>query len=112
VQRVLRIRLRDELQWADDPRLRVIVTDINRSGRRTSIRCEILNGQRSIGLPEIGTVLEMIPSTPDWSRLIRERGNLKAKLGVTPWTHAQGEIPVLAARIAPDDPLAAVEALR
>jgi len=112
VQRVLRIRLRDELQWADDPRLRVIVTDINRSGRRTSIRCEILNGQRSIGLPEIGTVLEMIPSTPDWSRLIRERGNLKAKLGVTPWTHAQGEIPVLAARKAPDDPLAAVEALR
>jgi hypothetical protein len=111
-QRVLRIRLRDELQWADDPRLRVIVTNINRSGRRTLIRFEILSGQRSIGLPEIGAVLEMVRSTPDWGRLIRERGNLRTKLQVTPWTHAQAEIPVSAVRKAPDDPLAAVEALR
>lgn len=111
-QRVLRMRLGDEMQWADDPRLRVIVTEIHRDGRRTFIRFEILKGQHSIGPPEMGAILEIVPSAPDWGRLMRERGHLKDKLGVTPWTHAPGEIPLSAPQRAPNDPLAAVEALR
>ncbi|HWP44696.1 MAG TPA: hypothetical protein VNO14_15720, partial [Blastocatellia bacterium] len=111
-QEVLRIRIRDELFWADDPRLRVIVTSVQRYDWGTEISLEILKGQRAVGLPREGTLVELVKSVPDWERLGRERGHLRKRLAQTPWTHSTGTVPQVAPRRAPEDQLSLVEALR
>ncbi len=111
-QRVLRVRLRDELRWVEDPRLRVIVTNIEREGCSTHVSLRIVNGQRAVGLPVEGAALELVPTVPNWNWLIRLRGHLRDRLASTPWTHTDGAPPAYDARLAPEDPLAAVEALR
>jgi hypothetical protein len=56
--------------------------------------------------------LELTSRLPDWSRLWRERGHLSSRLAQAPWTHSDRGAPATQARIAPADPLAAVEELR
>jgi hypothetical protein len=112
IQRVLHLRLRDELCWIDDPRLRVVVTAVHRTGPSTAVSVQILAGQRAVGLPAEGTHLECIPKVPNWTWLWQVRKHLQTRLAVTPWTHAEGGMPSSPARRAPDDPLLAVEALQ
>ncbi len=111
-QRVLHIRVRDELFWVDDPRLRVVVTRVQRRGASTWVSLQITKGQRSVGLPPAGAHLEFAPSVPDWAWLWRLRSHLSRRLAITPWTHTDQPIPPSPVRPAPSDPLAAVEALR
>jgi hypothetical protein len=112
-QRVLHLRQRDELSWADDPRLRVLVTDVQRQGERTRIVLRIVGGQRTVGMPTEGATLELIPKAPDWNWLYRTRGQMKKRLAQTPWTHRDDPLPPDGrGRPAPTDPLAAVEALQ
>jgi hypothetical protein len=111
-QRVLRLRPRDELCWVEDPRLRVVVNGVQRTGASTYVALQILSGQRAVGLPSAGTRLEFVPKVPCWAWLGQVRTHLKTRLAVTPWTHAPGGIPSSPARPAPPDPLLAVEALR
>lgn len=111
-QRVLHLRVRDELCWLEDPRLRVVVTRVQRSGSSAIVSVQIAKGQRAVGLPREGSRLELVPGIPDWEWLWRLRGHLSRRLAVTPWTHTDGPSPTAPARPAPLDPLAAVEALR
>jgi hypothetical protein len=111
-QRSLRVRLRDELHWIDDPRLKVTVTGIRRAGHETRVSLRIISGQQAVGLPNTGDLLEFVPGTADWDRLRRTRVHLARVLATPPWTHAAGTVPASASRPAPADPLAAVEALR
>jgi hypothetical protein len=113
-QRVLHVRQRDELVWADHPGLRVEVTGIRLTGAGARVSVRVRAGQRKVGLPAAGTALELVPAVPDWGRLGRERGRLKVRLATTPWTHQEGPMPAPAPPPLPPpaDPLAAVEALR
>jgi hypothetical protein len=112
-QRVLHVRVRDELAGLDDPRLRVSVANIHREGTVTRISLEIMHGKRSVGLPLAGTTLELTKVVPEWDRLIRTRGQLAKRLAVTPWTHEERDIPpVTRVRRPPRDPLAKIEELR
>lgn len=111
-QRVLHIRVRDELCLVDDPRLRVVVTRVQRRGASTQVSLQITKGQRSAGLPPARCHLELVPYLPDWTWLWRMRGHLSRRLAITPWTHTDQPIPPSAVRPAPSDPLTAVEALR
>jgi hypothetical protein len=112
-QRVLHVRVRDELAGLDDPRLRVTVANIHREGAVTRISLEITHGQRSVGVPLTGTTIELTKVVPEWDRLIRTRGQLVKRLAITPWTHGeQGIPPVTRVRRPPHDPLAKIEALR
>jgi hypothetical protein len=115
VQRVLRIRPRDELRLVSDPREKVIVRSVERQGRRTRVQLEIVKGQNAVGLPAAGSSAVFTPSVPDWNSLMQSRVQLKERLAVQPWTHADnaampGRSPSQLPR--PADPLAAVEALR
>ena len=60
-QRVLRVRRRDELSLLSDTRLKVVVTDIQRSGRTTTVSLRLSSGGRAVGLPRIGEVIELGP---------------------------------------------------
>jgi hypothetical protein len=113
-QRVLRVRLRDELVSLRDPRLRVTVVNVSREGPVTRISVMITHGQQAVGLPASGTTLDFAKAVPDWGRLIRTRTQLQQRLAATPWTHDEQAAPPVAtrARLPPDDPLAEVEALR
>jgi hypothetical protein len=113
-QQVLRVRPRDTFVWADDPRLQVEVTAVQRVQGATFITVRLTEGMRSVGLPAPGAVLDLMPSRPDWDRLTRERMHLKTRLQQTPWTHRAGDAPhhTASAVLAPPDPLALVEALR
>ena len=111
-QSVLRVRRRDELSWADDPRLRVIVEDVRREEAITTISLKIIKGQRAVGIPQEGMTLEVLPRVPDWNWIHRVRGHLRKRLAQTPWTHRSDSIPNRPARNSPVDPLAIVEALR
>jgi hypothetical protein len=112
-QRVLRVRRRDELQWLADPRLCLVVTDIQRSGSTTRIFVDIVSGQQAVGLPAAGTTMELTKDIPDWTNILRARKQLSERLSTTPWTHrADGTPPRPTPRRSPRDPLAEVEALR
>lgn len=112
-QRVLHVRRRDTLGWAEDPRLRFLVEDVRRTGRGTRLSLVLTAGMRAVGVPREGSALELVTGAPDWSRLWRVRSHLSKRLQTTPWTHADGGVPDPAPRVGvPTDPLAAVEALR
>jgi hypothetical protein len=111
-QRVLRVRLRDELALVDDPRLRVRVVTVRRSAGTTRVSVVLTKGERCVGVPTVGSTLHLSKQTPDWDRLARDRGHLRAALAVRPWTHDSRGVPTFSARPAPADPLAVVEACR
>jgi hypothetical protein len=112
-QRVLHVRQRDTLGWAEDPRLRFLVEDVRRTGREHQREARATAGMRAVGVPREGSALELVAGAADWSRLWRVRSHLSKRLQTTPWTHANGDVPDSAPRVgAPADPLAAVEALR
>ena len=108
------MRPRDTFFWADDPRMQVEVVEVQRIQGSTVITVRITEGMRSVGLPQPGIVLDLMPSRPDWDRLARERMHLKARLQQTPWTHGTGAYPQNSspAVLTPTDPLLLVEALR
>lgn len=111
----LRLRRRDELCLLSDPRLRVVVTDIQRQGTESRVFVRVLRGMRAVGLLAEGQPVELGPSGPDWSSLPRLRGKLKIRLSQNNWTHdREGKIPlpIKSRQKHPEDPLAAVEALR
>jgi hypothetical protein len=115
VQRVLRVRPRDELVLLSDPRQTVIVRSVERQGRRTRVQLEILKGKNAVGLPVAGSSAVFTPSVPDWNSLTQARIQLAERLAVQPWTHADnaampGRSPSQCPR--PADLLAAVEGLR
>lgn len=115
VQRVLRIRPRDELRLLSDPRQKVMVRSVERQGRITRVQLEILKGQNAVGLPAAGSSAVFTPSVPDWNSLMQARVQLAERLANQPWTHATdtvmpGREPSQLMR--PADVLAAVEALR
>ena len=112
-QRVLHVRRRDGLCWAEDPRLKFVVLDVRRSGRFTRLSLAVTNGQRAVGVPVEGQTLELVPGVPDWSWLMRLRVHLRDRLRETPWTHARDGMPGASPRPgAPADLLGALEALR
>ncbi len=111
-QSTLHVRVRDELAWADDPRLMVEVAAVRREGTTTRLSLRMTAGTRAPGLPANGASLELVPGIPNWKWLGRTRSQMSKRLGVTPWTHTDGPVPQSPARPAPADPLAAVEALR
>jgi hypothetical protein len=115
VQRVLRIRPRDELVLLSDPRQKVLVRSVERQGRRTRVQLQILKGQNAVGLPPAGSSEAFTPNVPDWDSLMQARVQLAKRLAVQPWTHADNATmpsrsPSRLPR--PADLLAAVEALR
>jgi hypothetical protein len=113
-QRVLRVRPRDELHLLNDPRHKVLVRTVERTGRVTRVGVEITKGSRAVGLPPAGTLVEFTPAVPHWDALIRIRMQLSERLAVQPWTHTAGSIPARTPSSAkrPADLLAAVENLR
>jgi hypothetical protein len=113
-QPILKIRQRDELCWIDDPRLRVTVTAVQRIGRSSRISLVITGGQRVVGLPTPGSVLEFVVSLANWGQLPLTYKQLRQRLTVLPWTHSDGDIPPALARSSPPpaDLTGAVETLR
>jgi hypothetical protein len=113
-QPVLHVRRRDELSAAHDPRLRVLVEDVYRSGTTTRLRLRMLAGQRAVGLPLAGASLELVDGMPEWNGIWRVRGHLKKALATTPWTHRTdgAPAPAPAAGPRPANLLAAVDAFR
>jgi hypothetical protein len=113
-QRVLRVRARDELCQLDDPRVRIVVEDVRRTGRVTRVSVRMTGGTRSIGLPQTGTSIDLGPSAPDWDRLLRARTQLRDRLSNAAWTHNGGLVPPPspASLPRPADPLSAVERMR
>jgi hypothetical protein len=115
VQRVLRIRPRDELRLLTDPRQTVLVRGVERQGRRTRVQLDILKGQNAVGLPVSGSSATFTPSVPDWNSLMQARVQLAERLANPPWTHADDKVMPSRAPsqlVRPTDLLAAVEALR
>jgi hypothetical protein len=113
-QPILKLRPRDELYWIDDPRLRVTVTQVQRTGRSSRISLVITRGQRVVGLPTPGTFLELVPSLANWEQIRLTRKQLSQRLAVLPWTHTDGEMPPARARSSPPPPdlASAIEGLR
>lgn len=115
VQRVLRIRPRDELVLLSDPRQKVLVRSVERQGRRTRVQLEILKGKNAVGLPTAGSLEVFTPHVLDWNSLMQARVQLAKRLAAQPWTHADNA--TMPARTPsqlprPADLLVAVEALR
>jgi hypothetical protein len=113
-QRVLRLRRRDELALLRDTRLKVVVTDIQRRGRTTTISLRIASGMRVVGLPCMGELLEFGPGTPDWFSIVLTRRQMAIRLNTPPWTHSDSEMPNRSpkAQRPPVDLLAVLEELR
>jgi hypothetical protein len=113
-QRILHVRLRDELLAAQDARLKVLVEEIRRDGSSTVLSLRMLAGQRAVGLPPAGSSLEFVDGVPRWDDIWRVRGHLKKVLASTPWTHRDdglpGAAPTPTAR--PSDLLAAIDTFR
>jgi len=113
-QRILHVRLGDELLAVDDQRLKVLVEDVRRGGTSTVLSLRMLAGQRAVGLPATGANLELVDGVPKWNDIWRVRGHLKRVLASTPWTH-RDEGPPFATPLAgvrPTDLLAAIETFR
>jgi hypothetical protein len=83
-QRVLHVRLRDELLAVDDPRLKVLVEDVRRDVSSTLLSVRMLAGQRAVGLPATGASIELVDGVPKWNDIRRVRGHLKKVLTSTP----------------------------
>ena len=113
-QRILHVRLRDELLAVDDTRLKVLVEEVRRDGTSTVLSLRLLAGQRAVGLPATGASLELMEKVPNWNHIWRVRGHLKKALGTTPWTHREDGPPVATPRggVRPLDLLGAVDAFR
>jgi hypothetical protein len=113
-QRVLHVRRGDELSMVADPRLQIVVVEVQRTGPRTRVLAKITNGMRAVGNPAAGQMVEFGGSRPDWFRIIRQRKQLKERLQITPWTYSSGPPPPPRPKTAkqPPDLLASVEALR
>jgi hypothetical protein len=91
----------------------VTVTEVQRTGRSSRVSLVITGGQRVIGLPASGSVLEFTPSLANWGQLPLTYKQLRQRLAVLPWTHLDGDIPPALARPSPPPDLTgAVEALR
>lgn len=113
-QRILHVRLRDELLAVDDPRLKVLVEDVRRDGASTVLSLRMLAGQRAVGLPATGASLELVDGVPKWNDIWRVRGHLKKVLASTPWTHRDDGPPVATPlpAVRPPDLLAAIDNFR
>jgi hypothetical protein len=113
-QRILHVRLRDELLAVDDPRLKALVEDVRRDTGSTVLSLRMLAGQRAVGIPAAGATLELVDGVPNWNRIWRLRGHLKKVLANTPWTHRDDGPPVAAPRggARPPDLLAAIDTFR
>jgi hypothetical protein len=126
-QSALHLRKHDELCLLSDPRLQVVVLDIQKTSPTASrsplskdwrgfgvqITVEITKGMRAVGLPTVGQSLSFGPSPANWGRIFDLRKQLKKRLENTPQTH-QPE-PLLEGSHAgtiPEDLLAAILALQ
>jgi hypothetical protein len=92
-QRVLKVRRRDELTLLRDTRLTVVVTDIQRRGRTTTVSLRLSKGGRAVGLPLTGEVIECGPGAPDWLGIVRTRVQMADRLSSPPWTHSDAGMP-------------------
>ena len=86
-QRALRLRPGDEVYWADDPRLGLVVRRVRRRGSVAVVNLATLRGERAAGVPAAGSPASFVPAVPDWDRLARMRGQLRGRLDAMPWTH-------------------------
>jgi hypothetical protein len=113
-QRVLHVRRRDELHLLADPRMKVVVTDVRRSGRTTRVSVVMLKGARAVGLPAANQEVAFGDGPPDWNRIILLRKQMRDRLATQPWTHQDGQLPGASPSNAPRpaDLLAAIEGLR
>jgi hypothetical protein len=113
-QRVLHVRRRDELHLLSDPRMKVVVTDVRRSGRTTRVSVMLLKGERAVGLPAANQSIALGPGPPEWDRLMRMRMQMRDRLANQPWTHSDGPLPAASptGKPRPPDLLAAIEGLR
>lgn len=113
-QRVLHVRRRDELHLLADPRMKVVVTDVRRNGRRTRVSMRMLKGERAVGLPTPNQEVAFGDGPPDWNRIILLRKQMRDRLATPPWTHLNEQLPGASPSVAPRpaDLLAAIEGLR
>jgi hypothetical protein len=112
-QEGLTLRERDELRWADDPRLAVVVSDYRLDGGRTRVTVTVTAGMNVPGVPSEGTPVTFVRAVPDWHRLGRRRAAMSDRLSTLPWTHIPGARPARRPReAAPADPLRSLEMFR
>jgi hypothetical protein len=113
-QRVLHVRRGDELHLLADPRLKVVVTEVRRSGRTTRVSVLMLKGERAVGVPRPSQQVLLGDAPPDWNRIILLRRQMRDRLATTPWTHQEQQLPGASPSNAPRpaDLLAAIEGLR
>jgi hypothetical protein len=111
-QTLLRVRRGDDLCWMDDSRLRFVVTEASRA-RNVTIRMEITKGMRAVGVPSVGTTLDLADGAPNLDGVTSQRVQLAVRLRAMPATHdAQPLAPVPPIPKPRVDPIRAVEALR
>ena len=72
-QAVVRPRVDDVLVDVSQPRRRVRVTDRVVQAGRTVLTLEIVQGQRAVGLPAPGDIVELAEHVPDWPKVGRRR---------------------------------------
>jgi hypothetical protein len=114
-QREVRVRERDELFWADDPRLKVCVESIQHQTSGIVIAVLVTEGMRSIDLPSLGIGMDLVEKRPDWHKLLRERQYLSRRLQDGPWKpHGSSSQSMLleTSQPVPVDPLRLVEELQ
>lgn len=111
----LHMRQGEELAWLGDVRLKCVIEGVDRQGDASRVSMRISAGMKCVGAPQDGVHIELGPSPPDWSQLLRERAKMRDRLATTPWTHSRDAAPPPQAAHeapAPADLLAAIEALR
>ncbi|HEU4410569.1 MAG TPA: hypothetical protein VFS43_35265 [Polyangiaceae bacterium] len=113
-QRSLRVRRGAELHLMADPRLKVVVEDLHRSGPHTRLEALVVAGMRAAGPPAEGDRVELGPAPPVWYELTRGRVRLSHRIAQRPWTHdrARAPDPPPQAGDPPPNLLRALEALR
>lgn len=88
-QTTLHLRKRDELCLLSDPRLSVVVTNVQKAAGVTRIHLQITKGMRAVGLPAPGQELSFGPTPPNFGRIFDLRKQLKNRLSNPSWTHQE-----------------------
>ena len=108
----LHVRPRDQIAWISDPRLKMAVEDVRLAPTGSRLHVRIKAGHQSVGVPVIGTQMEVGAPPAEWGWMLRKRSDMRDRLAVMPWTHGDAPIPIAVPLAAPPNLAALVEALR
>jgi hypothetical protein len=112
IQANLHVRPRDQLALSRDSRLVLVVEEVRIAPGGTHLHARIKKGHQAVGVPAIGSAIEVGEQRAKWDMIIRKRERMRDRLEALPWTHGGGAPPSFQPLPVPANLLAGVEALR